>query len=152
MIILVSSNPSALATWNSAVGQSRQILMDSNLHELKGKLESSSPVSVVFDRKISGNRLNDLIKQIRKASFQAKIILLSDPGHQYSDREELTLLKAGVRGFCTTDMNSALIHKVLNEVEKGQVWVRRTLIPTLIEEFSKQAKGAINVSSSARHS
>lgn len=147
MVILASSNQNILDTWNSALSDSCQIFMASSLNELNGNLENLNPVSVVFDRKLAGNGLTESIQQIRKANSQTKIVLLSDPGHQHSDVEELTLLKAGVRGFCSTDMDSNMIRKVLDAVEKGQVWVRRSFIPTLIEELSKQAKGAIDVSS-----
>lgn len=151
MIILASGNLNILNTWNSALIASNHIRVASSMKELNRKLKISNPVSVVFDRKLAGNGLTKSIQKIRKANSQAKIILLSDPGYQHSDQEELTLLKAGVRGFCSTDTDSDMICKVLDAVGKGQFWVRRSFIPTLIETLSKQAKGAIDVSSTPIH-
>ncbi len=151
MIILASSNQDILDIWNAALSGSFQISMASSLNDLNGRLVISNPVNVVFDRKLAGNELTASIQEIRKANSQAKIVLLSAPGHPPSDREELTLLKAGVRGFCSTEMDAEMIRKVLDAVEKGQFWVRRSLIPILIEELSKQAKGAIDVSSPPLH-
>jgi DNA-binding NarL/FixJ family response regulator len=42
-------------------------------------------------------------------------------------------------------MSPEIIHKVLDAVSQGQVWVRSSFLPTLIEELSKQAKQNINV-------
>jgi DNA-binding NarL/FixJ family response regulator len=46
-------------------------------------------------------------------------------------------------------MTPELIHKVLDAIDQGQIWVRSSFIPTLLEELSKQAKRKINVSQDA---
>ncbi len=117
--------------------------------ELKSKLSGASPDCVAFDRNLAPDELVDAIKQIRKANAETKIVLLTDQGYQHSDQEDLALLRAGIRGFCSTDMTPEMIHKVLDAVDQGQVWVRSSFIPILIEELSKQAKHNINVSPGA---
>lgn len=149
MILLASDNIDILSTWGAVLRSSHQISIAASLGELKNKLADTSPTCVAFDRNLTPEDLVETIKQIRKANSETKIVLLTEPGHQHSDQEILTLLKAGIRGFCSTDMNSDLIHKVLDAVDQGQVWVRSSFIPTLIEELSKQAKRNINVSPNA---
>jgi DNA-binding NarL/FixJ family response regulator len=135
-----------LSTWGAVLRSSHQISVAASLGELQNKLAAASPDFVAFDRNLAPEGLVEAIKQIRKANSATKIVLLTEPGHQYSDQEVLALLKAGTRGFCSTDMGSDLIHKVLDAVDQGQVWVRSSFIPTLIEEIAKQAKRNINVS------
>jgi len=145
VIILASDNIDILSTWGAVLRDTHKILVAASLDELKSKLSSTSPDCVAFDRNLASNGLIESIKQIRKTNAEAKVVLLTDEGYQHSDQEELALLRAGVRGFCSSDMSSEIIHKVLDAVNQGQVWVRNSFLPTLIEELSKQAKQNINV-------
>jgi len=146
MILLASDNIDIISTWGAVLRDSHKISMAASLGELQNKLVAAAPDCVVFDRNLAPENLPETIKQIRKANSETRIVLLTEPGHQHSDQEILTLLKAGIRGFCSTDMDSDLIHKVLDAVDQGQIWVRSSFIPTLIEELSKQTKHNINIS------
>lgn len=149
MIILASDNIDILSTWGMVLRGKHQISVAASMGELKSKLSGASPDCVAFDRNLAPDELVDAIKQIRKANAETKIVLLTDQGYQHSDQEDLALLRAGIRGFCSTDMTPEMIHKVLDAVDQGQVWVRSSFIPILIEELSKQAKHNINVSPGA---
>lgn len=144
MILLASDDIDILSTWGVVLRDTHQISIAASLDELMNKLSVTSPVCIAFDRNLAPENLIEVTKQIRKANNETKIVLLIKPGYQYSDQELLTLLKAGIRGFCSTDMDPDLIHKVLDSLEQGQVWVRSSFIPTLIEELSKQAKRSLN--------
>lgn len=149
MIILASDNIDILSTWGVVLRGKRQISVAASLGELKNKLLAASPDCVAFDRNLAPDDLVEAIKQIRKTNSETKIVLLTDQGYQHSDQEDLALLRAGIRGFCHTDMNPEMIHRVLDAVEQGQIWVRSSFIPTLIEELSKQAKRNVNTSPDA---
>jgi DNA-binding NarL/FixJ family response regulator len=144
VILLASDDIDILSTWGGVLRNFHKISVAASLDELKNKLSVTSPACIAFDRNLAPENLIEVIKQIRKAHNEAKIVLLIKPGYQYSDQEILTLLKAGIRGFCSTDMDPDLIHKVLDSLEQGQVWVRSSFIPTLIEELSKQAKRSLD--------
>lgn len=144
MIILASDNIDTLTTWGTALRNTYPISIAASLGELLHKLTGASPECVAFDRNLAPGELQETIKQIRKANAETKILLLTTPGHPHSDQEDLNLLKAGIRGFCTADMDSELILKVMSAVSQGQIWIRNNLIPLLIEELSKQSKVAID--------
>ncbi len=146
MIILASDNIDILSTWGAVLRGMHKISVAASLDELKNKLSGASADCVAFDRNIAPNELIEAIKQIRKTNAETKVVLLTDQGYQHSDQEDLALLRAGVRGFCSTDMSPEMIHKVLDAVDQGQVWVRSSFLPTLIEELSKQAKHNMNAS------
>jgi DNA-binding NarL/FixJ family response regulator len=146
MIILASDNIDILSAWGDALRGSQPISVAASVEDVLSKLPASTSVCVVFDRELAQNELIQTMHQIRKVNMQTQIVLLTGPEYLPSDEEDLALLRIGIRGFCCTDMDSEMIRKVLNAVSQGQIWVRRSLIPALIEEFSKQAKGAIEVS------
>lgn len=149
MIILASDNIDVLGTWGAVLRGKHQISVAASLDELKNKLANTSPDCVAFDRNLAAGELVDAIKQVRKVNATAKMVLLTDQGYQHSDQEDLALLRAGIRGFCSTDMDGEMIHKVLDAVNQGQIWVRSSFIPSLIEELSRQAKFNITVASDA---
>lgn len=146
MIILASNNLSILGAWGNALRDSQQISIASSFDDLTKNLAAMGPACVALDRKLPPGKLIKAVQQSRKINPQVKIVLLSDPAQPQSDVEDLAFLKAGVRGFCRTDMDADKIRKVLVAVEQGQIWIQRRLVPLLIKELSKQAKGAINVS------
>lgn len=145
MIILASGNITTLDTWNNALRDSKKILVATNFDTLTKMLPNTAQVCVVLDRNIFPGKPIKAVQQIHKLNSQARIVLVSSPEYPRSDQEDLALLKAGIRGFCLTDMDSRMISKVLDAVEQGQIWIQRRLIPPLISELSKQAKGAINI-------
>lgn len=146
MIILASDNIDILSTWGSILRNTHKISIAASLDELKNKLSGTSVDCVALDRNLVPNELLGAVKQIRKVNAEAKIVLLSNPGYQHSDQEDMALLRAGIRGFCSTDMAPETIHKALDALDQGQVWVRSSFLPTLIEALSKQTKHNINES------
>lgn len=144
VIILASDNIDILTTWGTALRNSYQISVASSLGELLNKLTETSPHCVAVDRSLVPGELIETIKKIHKINPETRILLLTSQGYPHSDQEDLNLLKAGIRGFCTTDMDSELILKVIDAVNQGQVWIRNNLIPILIEELAKQAKVSVD--------
>jgi DNA-binding NarL/FixJ family response regulator len=144
VILLASDNIDILSKWGAMLRNLHQISVAASLDELKNKLTLSSPDCVALDHALAPQNLLEAVKQIRSANHQTKIVLLTEPGFQHSDQEILALLKAGIRGFCPYDTNAELISKVLGALEQGQVWVRSSFIPTLIDELSKKTKNSIS--------
>lgn len=151
MVILASHNNHILDAWGDALREVRTISIASTYDALKAMLANVGPACVALDRKLPPGKLIEAVRHARELNPRARIVLLSEPDRRHSDKEDLTFLKAGVCGFCRTDMDADMIRKVLTAVEQGQVWVQRRLVPALIKELSKQAKGAIDVSPKGRN-
>lgn len=145
MIILAGGNSDILGTWGDALRDSRQVSTASGFEELERMLADGAAVCVAIERCQPHAELIEAVRRLHKLNPLAKIVLLSDPARPCSDQEDLAFLKAGVCGFCRTDMDGDMIRKVLDAVDHGQLWVQRRLIPLLIQELSRQAKGAIDV-------
>ena len=146
MIILASGNTNILSTWGNALRGLQPISEAASEKDLFLKLPVLFPKCVVFDRELASCELAQTMQQIKRNNSDTKIVLLTKPEYPSSDQEDIALLGMGVRGFCCTDMDRKMIRKVLDAVAQGQIWVRRSLIPAMIEKFSIQAKGAIEVS------
>jgi DNA-binding NarL/FixJ family response regulator len=60
-----------------------------------------------------------------------KIIVL---GRGVPEEMELRMFFAGARGFCSVDMDIGKIANVLEAVDCGQLWMRRSIISRLLDE------------------
>jgi DNA-binding NarL/FixJ family response regulator len=52
-----------------------------------------------------------------------------------SDAEGIAALSAGARGYCQQDLDSTLLHRVVEVVRQGQIWTSRHLVSSLLKEF-----------------
>jgi DNA-binding NarL/FixJ family response regulator len=73
------------------------------------------------------------IRAIQRLSPPTKIVLLTGTP---DEKEGISALKAGARGYCNTDIDAALLKKAVEMVQKGEIWVARKLIPHLLEELA----------------
>lgn len=73
------------------------------------------------------------VRAIHHLSPPTKIVLLTGT---LDEKEGLSALKAGARGYCQKDTESALLKKAVQMVRKGDIWAGRNLIPHLLEELT----------------
>jgi two-component system nitrate/nitrite response regulator NarL len=90
------------------------------------------PDVLLFDLSLFRPEGVEALPALLKLSPTTRVVLLT--GHA-NDREGITALKAGVRGYCHREIASSLVGKVLDVVLKGDVWVGRMLVPRLMEEL-----------------
>lgn len=81
----------------------------------------------------------DLIRPSGKASLRdicadTTTIVVGD---NISENMEWELLKAGVRGCCRSDSSPILFRQIVEAVQQGELWIRRTLTCRLIDELGK---------------
>ena len=60
----------------------------------------------------------------------------------FDEEEEISLLKAGVKGCCRRGIDPESLQQVLNVANSGGVWVTRTLVPRLVSELRRYAQTA----------
>lgn len=103
------------AFWNDVVRLRPDVLLlDSDLLLLNGTV----------------NRINDL----NKICTETKVIVLVG---EISEDFEWAMLKAGVRGCCTSDTSPQEIKQVVLTVQQGELWIRRRLTSRLVDELGK---------------
>jgi DNA-binding NarL/FixJ family response regulator len=71
------------------------------------------------------------IRELRRLSPSTKIIALSP---KVSEEQELAVLRMGARGYCGPVEGDVLL-KMIDKVQRGEVWAARKAIGALLEEF-----------------
>lgn len=64
-------------------------------------------------------------EKLYKSLPMAKPIVFNET---FSDREKVDLMKIGVKGFFSIDMDSENLEKALSSIKKGEMWVPRKLV------------------------
>lgn len=70
------------------------------------------------------------ISRIQPLSPRTKIIVLSS---KPDDREALTALELGARGYYSQDIDAGQLRKAVEGVQAGEVWIQRRLVTVLLE-------------------
>jgi DNA-binding NarL/FixJ family response regulator len=87
------------------------------------------------------------IARLMKLNPATKIIAL---GGESSDSRELALFRIGVRAFCRGDMDPRLLKSVVIAIKQGELWIRRTLTPRLLDELGARIRDDSHDSESRR--
>jgi two-component system, NarL family, response regulator DegU len=73
---------------------------------------------------------------------EVKVLIINE---NFSDEEKVELLKLGVRGFCSLELSSEELEKALLRVNKGEIWVSRSVINLSLQRLaSYQSPQALN--------
>jgi len=72
------------------------------------------------------------VHAIQGLSPSTKIILFT---RTPDDSEAIKALKAGAKGYCKKDIDPALLVKVVDVAEKGEIWVGRKVISRFLDEL-----------------
>ena len=97
------------------------------------------PQIVLLDFALPGLGTARAIAQLRNLNPATYIVVLSGP---ISEEAELELFKAGARGYCRDDVDPQLLKRVIVAVRVGELWIRRSLVPRLLDELGVRFAGA----------
>lgn len=61
----------------------------------------------------------------------------------FVDKEKVELLKMGIRGFSSRDLNSEKLEKALRQVKRGEIWVSRSVTQLSLKEMNNYKTSAI---------
>jgi len=103
-----------------------------------GKLK---PDVLTLDLDLPGMHGLDVLRVVRWYSPDTKVIILS--GHAEEPTIQETL-KEGARGYIVKG-EGANLEKAVRVVQNGEVWARRRVLASVIEELSGLAKDAVPV-------
>ena len=133
-LVLIASGLSGLRKrWRQALDGAFALHEVTDRSSLERSLTNRRPVALLLDLdlpELGGIRGVAAIQRLRPAT---RLVLLT---HRPDEREGITALKAGARGYCDRDIDPGLLKKALAVVQQGEVWVGRKLIPHLLEELT----------------
>ena len=81
------------------------------------------------------------IARARNLNPATNIVVLSGA---IPEETELALFKAGVRGYCRNDIDPQLLKRVIVAVQVGELWIRRSLVPRLLDELGVQFSSTVD--------
>jgi DNA-binding NarL/FixJ family response regulator len=137
MILIASSSSDMLARWEQGLQGSNVILTVRRLDSLREGLLRVVPQVLLLDFDLPGLDGPKGVAGLRKANPATKIIALTGV---VSDEMELALFKAGVRGCCRSDIDPQLLKRVVAAVQQGELWIRRSITPRLLDELGAQLR------------
>ena len=129
--VLVASDVSARrAQWMQAI-QKIAILHEAiDLPMVEQKLATLKPVILLLDLSIPDLHGQVGLSELQKISPSTRIILLTTTP---TETEGTSMLEAGAKGYCSMEMDPALLAKAVKMVQKGEVWVGRKVISHLLD-------------------
>jgi DNA-binding NarL/FixJ family response regulator len=72
------------------------------------------------------------VPYIQRLSPSTRTLVLSDAP---TEAEAVAALKGGAKGYCSRAINGPRLKKVAEVLDKGEMWVQRELIPSLVAEL-----------------
>ena len=101
------------------------------------------PAILLLDRALLKFNGDVNVPAIRRLSSITKVILLASTPRV---REGISVLRAGVRGYCTINVDPSLLKNAMENVQKGEIWVGRNLVFHLLEAGRSLTKNRVNTS------
>ena len=140
-LVLASPGNHKLDRWKNGLNGYAQIAHIKNLDSLKDELSLVKPEVLLLDHDLPGLDGPRGITHLRELSPDTKIVMLSGPT---SDDDEWAFFRAGVRGYCSRDIDPQSLKTLVGAVQQGELWIRRTLTYRLLEQLgdssSKKSK------------
>jgi len=137
VILIASSCPDTLARCEQGLQDFAAVLTVRQLESLRECLVHLAPQILLLDLGLPGFDGPKGVAALRKANPTTKIIALTG---SLSDEAELALFKTGVRGCCRSDIDPQLLKRVVVAIEQGELWIRRSITPRLLDELGARLR------------
>ena len=142
-LIIASPNRERILSWKQRLnGFVKTFVITDTLDILWDDVVRIKPQLLLLD--IDLLKLNGLVGDVdlKRLCTEARVVVLSGA---ISEDMEWNLLKAGVRGCCRSDVKPDLLNQVVMAVNRGELWIRRSLTCRLIDELGKMtSKNNVN--------
>lgn len=136
-ILLASPSIDRLGAWQHGLQGFTSVTAVSTFPAIGEHLVQDAPDVVLLDTELFG--LDGTINVAKLAlSFKGTRFLALSP--EADDDKELALFRSGVRGCCRSDIDPQTLKSVVMAIHQGEVWIRRTLTPRLLEELGARMR------------
>jgi two-component system NarL family response regulator len=135
MFVLASGDDKTLDGWRGACSASGEVsLIEVRSFEAVPKCLVQLGVQLVLlDTRLPRIAAARAIDQLQEVRRNVPIVAVGAPA---SDDVELGLFLAGARGFCHLDTTPEQLQQVIEVVLRGELWIRRALVPKLIDSLT----------------
>jgi DNA-binding NarL/FixJ family response regulator len=139
MFVIASADSEALDRWREWLGAQASVVEVRRFEALAECLLRLQPRLLLLDlRLLRPGMLRD-VGQLLKVCPNARMIALAA---DCSEDLEIALFRAGARGICGPDVPREMLLKVVAAVLGGELWIRRVLVPRLLDSVAAEATNA----------
>jgi DNA-binding NarL/FixJ family response regulator len=141
MFVLASADPACLDRWRVAFDSDAALVDVRSFDALAPCLAQLRPRAVLLDTRLPRPGAAHAIDQLLAVRPDVRIIAV----HAESNEEqELSLFLAGARGVCTLDAEPAVVRQAIDAVLLGELWIRRGLVPKLVDSLTADRENTMN--------
>ena len=145
-LILASASKIKVARWKEGLNGFFHLFHIDQLSLLRDELIRLKPEVLLLDHDLPGLEGARGVSSLRRLCPQTKIVMLKGSA---TDDEEWTMFKAGVRGCCADDMEPSSIITLVQAIQKGELWIRRTLTHRMLEQLEERQRKNPSVAESS---
>jgi len=138
MFVIASAASQALDLWREWLGVHTVVEIRS-LDALPDCVMQLRPQLVLLDIRLQRTGMVRDLAQLLKVCPETCVVVLAP---DCSEELELALFRAGVRGVCALALGREALLKVVHSVLAGELWIRRSLVPKLIDSLASQPANA----------
>jgi len=132
MILIASPSKSLCRCWREALAGVRPIHEVGDKHALFHFLSESKPSVLLVDYDNNAFGTISFLRAMTKTSPSTRVVILtSNP----TSKEAVAAIRAGARGYGRKDLSRSLLKRAARVVSKGEIWIGRQFVSTLIEEL-----------------
>jgi two-component system NarL family response regulator len=132
LILLASSSPNDLYRWERGVRSLAPVFCSTKLDSVRDELVRVKPRILLLDHDLPKLDGPEGIAGLMKLNPETRFIVLS---RTISDEIEWELFRTGVRGSCKSDIEPERLKAVVEAVQQGELWIRRSLSWRLLNEL-----------------
>lgn len=137
MILLASPSAELLRRWEQGLNGFPTAVLAGDIETLQTELGRLKPDVLMLDLNLPG--LDGAKGAARLIKLHASTRIVAVGGEQ-CDIRELGLFRIGVRGCCCSDIPPERLQSVVRAVQRGELWIRRTLTPRLLDELGARIR------------
>lgn len=142
MILLASLSADTLDRWECGLQGLATRCRATDVESLRATLAHAQPDVLVLDLDMIGPDAPSAVATLRTLSAATDIVAMSGPA---SDELELDLFRVGVRGCCRSDIDPQMLKRAVLTVQLGELWIRRSLVPQLLDGIGAACDDVANV-------
>jgi DNA-binding NarL/FixJ family response regulator len=142
VILIASAVTNVLAGWEEALEGFAGVLVVRRFDALKETLRRLTPRILLLDLDLPGLDSIRGVAALRKADPPTRIIAFTNA---VSDELEIALFKIGVRGCAMRDIEPQVLKRIVAAIEEGELWIRRSITPRLVDEMGARSRDEANV-------
>jgi len=137
LVVIASPTLFLRKRWKQELQRSFTVFTARTSQAIVELVERLRPAVLLLD--LAYPTISKQISLILRISPHTKILAFT---HSPDEKEAASLLKNGVRGYASINLDSVLLRKAIQMVQKGEIWIERKFISYALNELfnSKRRK------------